>query len=363
MKLGTTAALAVALIAQAAAQEPKPTAPRLLVRQQIVSPTTLKPTEQLGLTGYVRQVQWLGEQRYAVDEVAVDLAAMEVLEVSRERVLLRTVGKRVLWSVDRTAAGVRLDAKAAHRLLLGARVVLPRAGGGLVGLDRATGEVRWQHADAPSEFVIADGELVIAAGAVGDKPTLAAFAAPNGARAFACTLPAAATRLVAGPHGIAAAMASGVTVFDRSGPQLFTLPAAVVDLVAGPDGWFAVTRETLQAWDRTGKVVWSLPATVDTFNSVVLGVTGAGALLELRHCPMSDSGVTVVCREPSDGGVLWQYVDQGLGIAHSKYWHRAHARAIGDAVFVVSEAAGGNFVVELDAATGEKRQRATIAAQ
>ena len=371
MSVALPAAALVAFALTAVAQDSKPEAQRLLVRQEVVSPATLQPTGQLGLGGYVRDARWLGEQRYAVDDVSVDLAALEVLEVSGEAVLLRTASKKVLWSIDRAAAGVAFGEKLAQRrLLLGARVVLPRADGGLVGLDRATGEVRWQHLHAPSDLVIADGELVITAGRVGDKEMLAAFAVPNGARAFQCTLPAAATRLAAAPHGIAVVAAAGVTVFDRSGPTLFTAKGAVIDVVPVPLAayrslsfdpcWFVVTRDSLHLWNRQGDALWTQPVTVDSFTSVALAVTSTGALLELRHCPMSDSGVGVVCRDPRDGGVQWRFTDPGLGVSHSKYWHRVHACVVGDSVFVVSQAAGGNFVVELDAATGEKRQRATF---
>jgi outer membrane protein assembly factor BamB len=361
------AALGLAFLPAAAAQQPPSSDPGLLlVRQQLVSMRTLQPTGDLGLFGYVRDAQPLGGDNWSLHDLTIDAAAREVLEVSAQRVRLRTVDKRELWTVDRAAAHVTAAAAEAgvadvpRRVFGPGRVVLPRDGAGLVALDRATGRVAWEQPTAPAWLLVPDPELLLAVGGVDGKPVLGAFAWANGAQAFRVELPAPTARVVAGPRAVAIVFADHVAVHDRGGPLLRDVKVAVQDLVLAPNGWFVRTADTVQAWSTEGEPRWTAPVRAESFETLLLAATTAGDLIVAKYHRMADSGIAVQCFAAADGDVLWRHDDGGLEVDHSKYWHRVHAQGRGDAVFLVSQAAGGNFVVELDAATGARRRREVL---
>ena len=97
--------------------------------------------------------------------------------------------------------------------------------------------------------------------------------------------------------------------------------------------------------------------TVAPHHVVSLAVGQDGDLLVLEHMAMADSGARLSRWKAQDGSSRWHRDLPGLGIAHSKYWHRVTAIEIGDAVRVVSDAAGGQWAVELDAGSGAVRRR------
>ena len=74
--------------------------------------------------------------------------------------------------------------------------------------------------------------------------------------------------------------------------------------------------------------------------------------------PISDSGVDVVRLTPNDK-VVWKTHCPGLGVAHSKYKHKAEVAVEGDKVRVLSVGDGGTFVEILDAKTGKSLERKT----
>lgn len=361
------AALALAFLAAAAAQEaPKNEPGALLARQQLVSMRTLAPTADLGVAGHVGDARCVSGDTWSVHDLTVDVAAQHVLDVSHERVRLRGADRREVWAVGRADAHVAAaaagdaSADAAHRLFGPSRIVLQRDGGGLVALDRATGGIAWQKPDAPCTKLVADPELLLAIGTSAGKPVLAAFAWANGAQAFRVELPAMPVRVVPAPHGVAVVFPDRVVVHDRSGPRLFVLKTAAQDIVAASTGWYVRTADALQAWTQNGELRWTAPSPLADFDTLALAATPAGDLVAATYIAMADSGVTVRCLTAANGEPAWRHVDPGLGVAHSKYWHRVYVRTTGDAVFVVSQAAGGNFVVELDAATGERRRREVL---
>jgi hypothetical protein len=357
MRLPVLALLAL-LAAGANAQKQRPPAePPLLVRQNLVSATTLEPAQSLGLPGYVHDATWLFGSVYVLGDATIDAATGELLEVVGDAVRLRVARGAERWTAANAATGAAPGVTAARRLLFADRVVLPRAGGGLVGLDRASGAVVWQRAEVPDALLVADGSLLAAAGRVGGKPCFAMIAIANGAPGCRAELTEMPSRLVPGPRGVALVSGSQVAVHDRTGPRLFQRPVVVGDFVAGRDGWFTQVRGKLESWSRTGEVVWSVACVCAEFENQRLCATPAGDVLVVTFMDMADSGFTVRCHAEGDGALRWTCIDQGLGIAHSKYWHHVQVRMLGNRALVTSQAAGGNFGVLFDATDGGERLR------
>ncbi len=347
--------LAAAAQAQAAADAP------LLVRQTLVAADTLRAGRSLGMPGHVRDATWLYGSVYCLEAVTVDTRAGEVLEVATTHVLLRGIDRTLRWSAPREEAHAAADSPADRHLLLPDRIVLPRAGGGLVGLDRATGKLVWQRDDVPDTLLVVDGSLVVAAGEQRGKPRLTVLAAANGAASCNVELPAAPLRLVPGRDGIAVADATRVLVYDRTGPRIMARTAAVTDLIAGTDGWFAAVGDGFEAWTRTGERRWrtELPPTFQEHRR--MAATAEGDLLGVACCPISDSGFSVHCFAANDGATRWSFEEPGLGVSHSKYWHRVQVRVVRDDVLITSQAAGGNFALRFAAKDPTERTREKFA--
>ncbi len=347
------------------AQVPRPAAdaapPRVVLGTDVFDVTSGKVVAKLGGNGFWAAVTDGTGQQYDLPATKVDVATMQVLEISADKVTLRTVDHRVVWSVLRTGIGVAAEAKIATAYLTVDRVILPHVGGGLLALDRATGDVCWHRDDCPTRLVQVDGDLVIAAGEQGDAAAvLLLVSLHNGAVAFRSELGELPVQLAAGPHGIALLGKQTWSVHDRAGPRLFVIDGAPQQVVGGSDGWYALVSGEVRQWDRTGKLVWSQPMPPGDGESVCLRVSSEGRLLLWRFGDIWDSGFLVACLRSGDGELLWQHQEPGLGVPHSKYWHRVQLHDVGGRLVVTSQAAGGNFVVELDRALGTARSRVVL---
>jgi outer membrane protein assembly factor BamB len=346
------------LPAVAAAQE----TPRLLVAQTIVDAPSGKKLCDLGIADHVRHAFPVAGQTFVVADRTVDLADPVVLEVNGGRLTLRVPGPRngeasVLWQRALADVGAAQSA-AGQRLLTRARVVVPRAGGGLLALRRSSGEEAWQQAGSPGDLLLADADLVIAAGIRDGKARVAAFALANGAVAFRAELPGKPLQLAAAPHGIVVLGDGFLIGLDRAGPKLFELAQGVESVVAGPAGWFTLAGTRIEAIDRNGKPRWSTDLDASDFRDTrQLLATAAGDLLVICNQRMSDSGVLVQLRSGRDGSPVWARDLPGLEVAHSKYWHHAYARNAGAHVYVVSQGTAGAFYEQLDLASGEQLAR------
>lgn len=360
MRHPRSCSFAILLLAAVAPAQEAADAP-LLVRQNLVAAHTLQPGRSLGMPGHVRDAIWLYGSVYCLEAATVDTRAGEVLEVATKDVLLRGIDRTLRWSAPREDVHAAADSPAERHLLLPDRVVLPRAGGGLVGLDRATGRLVWQRDDVPDSLLVVDGALVVAAGEHRGKPRLTVLAAANGAASCNVELPAAPLRLVPGRDGIAVADATRVTVYDRTGPRLLERTAAVSDLIAGNDGWFAIVDNGFEAWTRTGERRWrtEVPPTFQEHRR--MAVTAEGDLLGVACCPISDSGFFVHCFAAADGATRWSFEEPGLGVPHSKYWHRVQVRVVRGDVLITSQAAGGNFALRFAANDPTERTREKFA--
>ncbi len=104
-----------------------------------------------------------------------------------------------------------------------------------------------------------------------------------------------------------------------------------------------------------GKPVWTLPPPSGTFASASeLAELRDGDVVIATYCASSDDGIDLQ-RVGADGGVRWHVTVRGLGVAHSEYEQSVYLAVRGDAVFVVSQASGGNFVERVELATGAHR--------
>lgn len=335
---------------------------QLLVRQQSVAALTLEPAAKLKLRGYVPESLWLGSGNYTLGERSFEMTRGEVLEVAREYVRLTSFGGKERWKVERAEVRVAGPSQRGPRLLYPSRIVLPRAGGGLVGLERASGRVVWQQPDVPCEMLAYDDELVFVAGLVDRKPSLAACSWRNGARAFVAKLGKPAVRLVPGTHGVAVVHDGGFTVRDRSGPELFAVSGAVHGVCAAGEGggrsrvaWFAFVGAEIRAFDASGEVLWRKPYVRN--DTLQLCTTSSGDLLVAEYCTFSDSGFLATCYGRDDGETLWRRRATGLLVDHSKYRHRLYVRPLKDRLVFVSQASGGDFAVALRPEDGEQLDR------
>jgi hypothetical protein len=85
-----------------------------------------------------------------------------------------------------------------------------------------------------------------------------------------------------------------------------------------------------------------------------------GDWLVYRYGTMSDSGVQVIRADAVMTKVRWQVECKPLGVAHSKYYHRADVEIKNNQALVTSIANhghGGSFEEKLDLATGKQAAR------
>lgn len=340
------------LAASALAQAPV----RVLLGQQVVDAASHEVVAVLGLTDHGPCAELIGGCTFAVGDALVDPDAGHVLFVALDRVRLVGLDKQPLWSSARADVHVAARAGDGPRWFAKDRIVLAREGGGLVALDRRSGRVAWEGPGLPTASVLVDGDLVVATGDVGGKPHLVGAALANGARAFDVELAGAAQRIVAAPHGIAVVERDGFVVHDRAGPRLFAVTTPVTALTAGPDAWFGATGDAVVAWARNGERRWGADVAHAGYERVVLVATPDGGVLRVKWMDIADSGFDLVSLAV-DGGIRWRREEPGLGVPHSKYWHRVQPRLAGDRLLVTSQAAGGSFLAEFDLATGERVER------
>jgi hypothetical protein len=346
------------LAASAAAQQ----APRLLISQTIVDAPSGTKLGDLRIADHARHAIPAGGPTFVVDDCTVDVADPAVLDLAGDRLTLRVPGLgtdkgAVLWQRTLADAGASRSA-AGQRLLARECVVLPRAGGGILALRRSSGETLWQKADSPGDLLLADADLVVAAGTVDGKARVCAFALANGAAAFRAELPGRPLQLAAAPLGVVVLGDGYLIGFDRAGPELFRLAPGAQSVVAGPAGWFTLAGTRIEARDRNGKPSWSADLDARDYRDTrQLFATDAGDVLVVCNQRMSDSGVLVQLRSGRDGAPVWTRDLGGLEVAHSKYRHLAYARVAGGHVYVVSQGSAGAFWEQLDLESGEQIAR------
>ena len=292
------------------------------------------------------------------DHALLDPATRERLRITAGALRLESLDGDARWSVAAVPGAAFGDGALDRAVFARQRVVLCGGDGGLVALDRADGRVAWRRPAGPNELVVADGELVVAAGAAATGGAMHGHALQNGAAAFAVALPEAPQGIALGERGIAVRSAQHTVVFDRSGPRLCDLPAPASDVVALRDGWLVVVDPFVVSCDRTGRERWRRERTPGFMDQYVAVETADGSIVVARYCRMADSGVDVVCLDGANGDVRWRRHVDGLGVAHSKYWHLAQLFGSGDRLVVTSQAAGGLFAVALDPADGGQSARA-----
>lgn len=352
--------LAVTVVTMLPAQRPHEGV-RVVLGSQVVDAESHLVVHTIPVRGDYPRSERLGPFRWVTAGRFVDTARAEVLEITAERVALATLDGKPSWAVERRATHTAFAIGAHQCVLAGDRIVMPAGGerGGLVALDRSTGAIAWERPGVPSETIAVDDGLIVTTGATNGPPRLAAQALDNGASAFDLPLRAAPRALVVAPHGIAVVGDAGFTVFDRAGPELWKGNERPVALVANADGWFTATWQAVTAWSRTGEVKWTTELAVGDFEQIVLVALPGGGVAHVRFLGMADSGFEVVGCD-ARGGIAWRRQEPGLGVSHSKYWHRVEPFVVGERLFVTSQGAGGAFFVEFDPANGDRLGRAAF---
>ncbi len=143
-------------------------------------------------------------------------------------------------------------------------------------------------------------------------------------------------------------------VRDRSKREVLRL-REVVAAAHWVDRDLVVVSDKRIARLAAGKPVWTLPPPADTFAaaSELVELPG-GDVVIATYCAISDDGIDLQ-RVGVDGHVRWHITVRGLGVKHSEYEQSVYLAVRGDAVFVVSQASGGDFVERVELATGAHR--------
>jgi outer membrane protein assembly factor BamB len=287
----------------------------------------------------------------------VDPARSLLLAADGKNLRLSRLPGALLWQRDTKELGLADPVPLAQAVLAAECVVLPDAEGRLLALAVADGSTLWRTRETGHSGLVQDGLLVAALASAEKRPVARAFALANGARACEVPAPAYASRLVLGPHGIAVTGSGTTRVFDRSGPELFQFASATKAVHADTSGFYAITDEALFAFDRNGKERWRQAQAIERFVGCHLTTTASGLVVTTTFLTFSDDGAQLIARDPTDGAIVWQRNLPELGVPHSKYWHHVVAWPRGTDLFVASHGAGGQWLMRLDAATGEQHQR------
>lgn len=302
MRRARFVALGVIAAGAAAAQDTAP--PRILTGHEVVELPNGTVVADLGqLFG---NVEWLRASQYRSGPMLIDAAAGRRLDRRGDDAVWSDLAGKELWRAD-VGRPTRTYACGAD-LVLADRVVLAVERHGLVGLDRATGEVAWELADVPNECFVAEDGLVVAADQGGRfrRPReVMAFSARNGALAFRIAVEAPVRALALGGHGVAIAMPKLVAVHDRAGPRLFALDVDAVQVAATADGWFVLARDRLLAVDRAGGHRWEHAWQGKRTDEATLAAMPDGDAL-LARCEHGGTGVTVQRLAAADGAPCWQ---------------------------------------------------------
>lgn len=356
--------LATAAVAQQPSTRPA-AAPEVLLGMRVLAPGEWRAVGSL-VTDLrevpYRPVVHRADGTAVAESLVVDVAAKTVLDGRTDAVTLRDLAGAVVWRRVCADVGTECEPAADRRWLGPERIVLPRTAGGVVALRRADGQEAWTVPWRRAALLVVAGELVLATGGEGKDVRFAAWSVANGAKAFEVAGPQAPRALVGGPHGLAVVGADELVVFDSSGPRLFALPVQGDAMVqAALDGWVVLDGGQLRAFDRQGAVRWQRAYPADRFANDDLTIDALGNVLLTRFHRIADDGAELRCFAAADGEPCWRTTLAPLGIDHSKYWHRVQAWPRGDGFVVASHGAGGQWLVELEAATGTTRQRVQFA--
>lgn len=104
---------------------------------------------------------------------------------------------------------------------------------------------------------------------------------------------------------------------------------------------------------------WSFPSIINGGGRGGLVKIPGGDVIEFEYNGIADSGVGVQRFSPIDGARRWSVHCEGLGVDHSKYFHRATVTIEGNELKVASRASGGTFVEWVDLGTGKRVRRIT----
>jgi outer membrane protein assembly factor BamB len=140
-------------------------------------------------------------------------------------------------------------------------------------------------------------------------------------------------------------------VLDHAGNRAYALHETLFDSHLLRAGTLVVTNRRIALLDDHGRAVWQVGPPRDTVGADVI-VANYGAI--------HDSGIEVTRLRASTGAIVWKTEVPALGVAHSKYVHRAYVVVAGSSVFVVSQGSYGSFFERLSLATGQREKRVVL---
>jgi outer membrane protein assembly factor BamB len=232
--------------------------------------------------------------------------------------------------------------------------------GTLRAFDRSTGRTLWSaHADADNVVMAGDTVYYVTCNDPTHDHWLYARSLADGSVRFRATLVDACDSRLAidARHEIAIDEGHGEQselsiAFDHAGHELYRLREQIAATHTQDDDLVIVSDKRIARLADTGRVVWSLPAPHDSFvTAAEFAELPDGDLVVATYCAISDNGIELQ-RIGEDGSVRWHVTVPGLGVQHSEYLQHVYLEIRKQSLFAVSQASGGNFIEQLDLATG-----------
>ncbi len=288
------------------------------------------------------------------------------------RVVKRDSANNVLWS---TPLDGRLYRARPPDLLTDAARTYVTHEDGVTALDSASGAVLW-HSPGPADRMLLSGDLLLATEcSTGDSlgtsgRWVTARATATGHEVFRVELPLqefdpepideiaglflVQSALWPGPAGVA-------LLIDREGRVRFRCDCRIIDAVRRAEDRLIFTGKRVVSLSAKDVVRWSVPIQyADWLTCGGLVPLTTGGVVAFHYCCIADSGVQVLCFDPSQGTVLWSTYCKALGVSHSAYQHEATVKQLDDQLRVTSRGSYGTFIETLDASTGRLVSREVL---
>jgi outer membrane protein assembly factor BamB len=291
-----------------------------------------------------------------------------VLDREKKEVARQGAKGDVVWSVkfDDYIGGVRPP-----HLLWDERRVYFTHKDGVTALDAGNGNALW-HAQGPECGLLLSDGLLLGTGPLPNKDGtfsqwLFACDVAKGTVVFKCRLAddmsdPLAVEQVAGlflvqihekPGGKGYAL-----LIDRQGAVCHRFDRQVITGKKYDGDVVFLTSKNVVRVTAKDKVAWTLP--FDHHQWIAGGQLidlADGDAIAFQFGRISDSGVSLIRFNPTNGKEKWRLHCGGLGVSHSEYSHTATVAIEGEKLRVTSEGSSGTFVEILDLKTGRQLER------
>jgi hypothetical protein len=280
-----------------------------------------------------------------LDPQAADRAGVPLIQLDDDQVLCWHPTGGLAWSVPWMPPFSKF--RAPPMLQWDTNRVYVASGGGVMALDRATGELLWQ-AEGPRDCLLLSGDLLLATG-----PDVVARATADGREVFRVPLPGRGwgyrVQEVAGLFAVQTYGLQGeALLLDRKGRLCYRLDGPdLAGLRQGEDSVFLTTWELVRV-SAEGERRWSIAVTPHErpLGGELRALPG-GELLAVAYY---DGGIQAVRFDPATGKAAWQAWCTGKVTPYAGKEHRAKVVVKDGRVRVTA----GTSVEVLDLETGRR---------